>query len=207
MRHRRRLAAGALLFSCVTVATCVYPTEHDAAVHISLTPVHILFSGHDTVAAARAWQIRGPGDSALSPNVVFHWSTSNGNVATVDKAGRIVGIASGTAIITAAALNFDAGQRAASDTVRISAPIEVDSVRPKTVRYGEFLHVYGVGVDSIFLASLDSASGFARLERHYPELLSRPGRLDLRAVVARLSRPRLRAARGGGRFDARGVQE
>jgi hypothetical protein len=158
MRHRRRLAAGALLFGCVTVATCVYPTEHDAAVHISLTPVHILFSGHDTVAAARAWQIRGPGDSALIPNVVFHWSTSNGNVATVDKTGRIVGIASGTAIITAAALNFDAGQRAASDTVRISAPIEVDSVRPRTVRYGEFLHVYGVGVDSIFLASLDSAS-------------------------------------------------
>jgi hypothetical protein len=71
--------------------------------------------------------------------------------------GRIVGIRSGTAIITAAALNFDAGQRAAADTVRVSAPIEVDSVRPKTVRYGEFLSVYGVGVDSIFVASLDSA--------------------------------------------------
>src|SRR5207237_1872902 len=71
---------------------------------------------------------------------------------------RIVGIKSGTAIITAAALNFDAGQRAAADTVRVSAPIEVDSIRPKTVRYGEFLSVYGIGVDSIFLASLDSAS-------------------------------------------------
>ena len=157
MRHRRGLAAGALLLAGVTVATCVYPTEHDAAVHVSLTPVYILFSGHDTVATARAWQLRGPGDSVVIPNVAFTWSTSDSAVATVNSEGRIVGIRSGSAIITAAALNFDAGQRAAADTVRVSAPIEVDSIRPKTVRYGEFLTVYGIGVDSIFLASLDSA--------------------------------------------------
>jgi len=157
MRHWRGLAAGALLAG-VTVATCVYPTEHDAAVHVSLTPVYILFSGHDTVATARAWQLRGPGDSVAIPNVAFTWSTSDSAVATVSPEGRIVGIKSGSAIITAAALNFDAGQRAAADTVRVSAPIEVDSIRPKTVRYGEFLTVYGIGVDSIFLASLDSAA-------------------------------------------------
>src|SRR5437660_8327982 len=158
MRYRRGLAAGALLLAGATIATCVYPTEHDAAVHVSLTPVHILFSGHDTVAAARAWQVRGPGDSVVIPNVAFTWSTSDAAVATVSSDGRIVGIKSGSAIITAAATNFDAGQRAAADTVRVSAPIEVDSIRPKTVRYGESLSVYGIGVDSIFLASLDSAS-------------------------------------------------
>jgi len=158
MRRSHSLVALTLLFISATVAMCVYPTEHDASVHVSLTPVHILFSGHDTVAAARAWQIRGPGDSAAIPNVAFTWSTSDPAVATVSAEGRIVGIKSGTAIITAAALNFDVGQRAAADTVRVSAPIEVDSIRPKTVRYGEFLSVYGIGVDSIFLASLDSAS-------------------------------------------------
>src|SRR5207237_125810 len=158
MRLERGRAAGALLLAGVTIATCVYPTEHDAAVHVSLTPVHILFSGHDTVAAARAWQVRGPGDSVVIPNVAFTRSTSDAAVATVSSDGRIVGIKSGSAIITAAATNFDAGQRAAADTVRVSAPIEVDSIRPKTVRYGEFLTVYGIGVDSIFVASLDSAS-------------------------------------------------
>ena len=158
MRLERGRAAGALLLAGVTIATCVYPTEHDAAVHVSLTPVHILFSGHDTVATARAWQIRGAGDSVVIPNVAFTWSTSDSAIATVSTEGRIVGIRSGSAIITAAALNFDAGQRAAADTVRVSAPIEVDSIRPRTVRYGEFLSVYGIGVDSIFLASLDSAS-------------------------------------------------
>ncbi len=158
MRLERGRAAGALLLAGVTIATCVYPTEHDASVHVSLTPVHILFSGHDTVATARAWQIRGAGDSVVIPNVAFTWSTSDSAIATVSTEGRIVGIRSGSTIITAAALNFDAGQRAAADTVRVSAPIEVDSIRPKTVRYGELLTVYGIGVDSIFLASLDSAS-------------------------------------------------
>ena len=158
MRLERGRAAGALLLAGVTIATCVYPTEHDAAVHVSLTPVHILFSGHDTVATARAWQIRGAGDSVVIPNVAFTWSTSDSAIATVSTEGRIVGIRSGSTIITAAALNFDAGQRAAADTVRVSAPIEVDSIRPRTVRYGELLTVYGIGVDSIFLASLDSAS-------------------------------------------------
>ena len=158
MRLERGRAAGALLLAGATIATCVYPTEHDAAVHVSLTPVHILFSGHDTVATARAWQIRGAGDSVVIPNVAFTWSTSDSGIATVSTEGRIVGIRSGSTIITAAALNFDAGQRAAADTVRVSAPIEVDSIRPKTVRYGELLTVYGIGVDSIFLASLDSAS-------------------------------------------------
>src|SRR2546430_10031488 len=177
MRRSRGLVALTLLMTSAVVAMCVYPTEHDAAVHVSLTPVHILFSGHDTVAAARAWQVRCPGDSVVIPNVAFTWSTSDAAVATVSSDGRIVGIKSGSAIITAAATNFDAGQRAAADTVRVSAPIEVDSIRPKTVRYGEFLTVYGIGVDSIFVASLDSASlipnPVERSEEHTSELQSK----------------------------------
>src|SRR5438270_11243842 len=155
MRHGRGLAAGALLIGCVTVATCVYPTEHDASVHVSLPPVRILFRGNDTVVAARAWEIRGPGDSQPIPNVAFVWSSSDSAVATV-AAGRVVGIKSGTVIITAAARNFDTGQLAAADTIRVSAPLEIDSVRPRIVRYGELVSLYGVGVDSIFAAQLKS---------------------------------------------------
>lgn len=158
MRRGRDFAALALLFTSVTLTTCIFPTERDSSVHVSLSPIHILFTGHDTVAVAVVWQVRGPGDSMPIPNVVFTWSSSNTGAATVDNSGRIVGIASGTTMIRAAASNFDKGQLAAVDTLRVSAPIEVDSIRPRTVRYGEFLSVYGIGVDSIFLASLDSAS-------------------------------------------------
>jgi hypothetical protein len=154
MRHRRGLAAGALLLAGVTVATCVYPTEHDAAVHVSLRPLKILLRGADSIAKATAWQIVAPSDSQKIPNVTFVWSSSDPAVATVDQAGHVVGVNSGKVVIQAAARNFDAAARPGVDTLRVSAPLEVDSVRPKTVKYGEKLTIYGVGVDSIFLASL-----------------------------------------------------
>ncbi len=136
MPRRRGLAALALLFSSATVGTCVYPTEREAAVHVSLTPLNILIRSSDTTVTATAWHIVGPADSQPIPNVVFAWSSSNPAVATVSEAGRVVGIKSGTAVITAAALNFDKGQRAAADTVRVSAALEVDSVTPLAPRCG-----------------------------------------------------------------------
>jgi len=156
MRRSRGLAALALLLTVVAVGTCAYPTEHDSSVHVSITPVRILFSGHDTVVAARAWEVRGPADSQAIPNVVFVWSSSDPTVATVD-AGRVVGIKSGTSIIRAAAVNFDKGQLAAADTVRISAPLEIDSVVPDTARYGRVVTVFGPGADKVVLASMKGA--------------------------------------------------
>ena len=56
MRLLRGSAALVLSLSSATLATCVYPTERDDAVRVSITPIHILFRGADTVATARAWQ-------------------------------------------------------------------------------------------------------------------------------------------------------
>ena len=156
MRRSRAVAGLTLLVSFVIVGTCAYPTEHDSSVHVSITPVSILFSGHDTVVAARAWEVTGVADSQAIPNVVFVWSSSDSTVATVD-AGRVVGIKSGTAIIRAAALNFDKGQLAAADTVRVSAPLEIDSVAPDTARYGQVVTVFGPGADKVVLASMKGA--------------------------------------------------
>src|SRR2546421_274525 len=114
----RRRGFAILVSGCLAVATCVYPTEHDASVRVTLTPLKILIQGRETVAVARAWHIP---DSLPIPNVAFVWSSSDSSVVTVD-AGRIVGIKSGTAVVRAAALNFDKGQLAAADTIRVSAP-------------------------------------------------------------------------------------
>src|SRR5574342_207862 len=157
MRRSRRLAALTLLFSSATLTTCVYPTERDAAVHVSLTPLKILSRGRDTTVAATAWRRVGPTDSQQIANVVFVWASSNPLVATVSGTGQVVGIASGTAIITAAAVNFDKGALAAADTLRVSAPLEIDSIRPLTARFGDTITVFGVGVDSIFQAQLGQA--------------------------------------------------
>ena len=158
MRCSRAFAPLALLVSVATGGTCAYPTERDSSVHVSIRPLKILLRGSDSTARATAWQIVAPGDSQKIPNVSFVWSSSNPDVATVDQAGQVVGVNSGTVIIRAAARNFDAAALAGADTLRVSAPLEVDSVRPKTVKYGEKLTIYGVGVDSIFLTSLAGAN-------------------------------------------------
>jgi Big-like domain-containing protein len=150
----RRSAALAVLFSSVTLATCVYPTEHDSSVHVSVAPLHILLRGATAVRRATAWQMVSATDSQQILNVKFVWSSSDPLTASVDNDGRIVGIKSGTVTITAAAANFDTQARPARDTVRVSAALEIDSVGPDTVRFGERLSIYGVGVDSIFEASL-----------------------------------------------------
>jgi len=154
MPHRRDLGALVLLFASAIVETCVYPTEHDSAVHVSIAPIKILIRGTATVATASAWQMRASGDSTSIPNVTFVWSSGDSGVATVDPHGRIVGITSGTTTIRAAAANFDRQALPGQATVRVSAPLEIDSIRPETVKFGETVTVYGVGVDSIFQASL-----------------------------------------------------
>jgi hypothetical protein len=158
MRRSRGLAVLTPLVGSVLVGTCLYPTEHESSVHVSIRPLKILLRGSDSTATATAWQIVAPGDSQKVPNVSFVWSSSNPDVATVNQAGHVVGVNSGTVIIRAAARNFDAAALAGADTLRVSAPLEVDSVRPKTVKYGEKLTIYGVGVDSIFLTSLAGAN-------------------------------------------------
>ncbi len=154
MRRSRGFAAQVGLLCLLTVTTCVYPTEHDTSVHVSISPLKILLRGSDTTVVARAWHIGAATDSQPIPNVVFVWSSSDSSIATVNGAGRVTGIKSGTVFIRAAAANFDRGARFAQDTVRVSAPLEVDSVVPDTARYGQVVTVYGPGADKVVLASM-----------------------------------------------------
>jgi Big-like domain-containing protein len=181
MRLGRGLIALAVLFSSATIETCIYPTEHDADVRVNITPVPILIRGNDTEARARAWQMLAAGDSAEIANVSFVWTSATPSIATVDAAGHIVGIKSGTTTIRAAAANFDQRSQPGEATLRVADPLEIDSIRPQTVSFGETVTLYGVGVDSIFQASLGNgllipnvvtrardANGYARITYWVP---------------------------------------
>src|SRR5881397_820973 len=150
----QRLAPLVALVAALAAGACVYPTEHDADVHVSVTPLPILIRGNDTLATARAWQLVGTGDSVEITNVSFVWSSGNSAVATVDPNGHIVGIKSGTTTIRAAAANFDKRSQPGDITLRVAERLEIDSIRPKTVHFGDTVTVFGVGVDSIFQAQL-----------------------------------------------------
>jgi len=151
---RPRFAPLLALAAALGAGTCVYPTEHDADVHVSVTPLPILIRGNDALATARAWQVVSAGDSAEITNVSFVWSSDNSSVATVDANGHIVGIKSGTTTIRAAAANFDKRSQSGEITLRVSERLEIDSIRPPKVHFGDTITVYGVGVDSIFQAQL-----------------------------------------------------
>src|SRR5437867_3616959 len=150
----QRLAPLVALVAALAAGTCVYPTEHDADVHVSVTPLPILIRGNDALATARAWQVLGTGDSAEITNISFVWSSGNASVATVDPSGHIVGIKSGTTTIRAAAANFDKRSQPGDITLRVAERLEIDSIRPKTVHFGDTVTVFGVGVDSISQAQL-----------------------------------------------------
>src|SRR3989449_1686452 len=150
----QRLAPLVAVVAALAAGACVYPTEHDADVHVSVTAVPILIRGNDALATARAWQVLGTGDSAEITNISFVWSSGNASVATVDPSGHIVGIKSGTTTIRAAAANFDKRSQPGDITLRVAERLEIDSIRPKTVHFGDTVTVFGVGVDSIFQAQL-----------------------------------------------------
>jgi hypothetical protein len=144
----------ATLLSAATVGTCVFPTERDELVHVSIDPLPVLIRGNDAAATARAWQIMAAGDSQLLTNVTFVWSSDSTSIATVDATGHVVGIKAGTTPIRARVANFDQRSLPGEITLRVAAPLEVDSIRPQTASYGETVTIYGVGVDSIFQASI-----------------------------------------------------
>src|SRR5947199_28468 len=120
MRPPRGTAALAMVFGSVTLTTCVFPTERDDSVRVTVDPLPVLIRGTDTYATARAWRIVAGGDSQPIANVSFVWSSGDPLTATVDANGHVVGIKSGRTAIRAAAANFDNGVFGFSrDTVRV----------------------------------------------------------------------------------------
>src|SRR5881409_1453547 len=111
---------------------------------------------------AHAWHVIGT-DTLPITNVAFAFGTGSSTTATVQNDGggsaTVTGVNSGNVHITARAISFE--QAPEGDLLlRVSNPLEVDSVRPSPVRFGDTMTVYGVGVDSIFIAFLDNATQF-----------------------------------------------
>jgi hypothetical protein len=137
--------------------TCNFPTDQSPSVFVLVTaPRTFLLRGERLKVRARAVRVVGK-DTLVVPNVVFAWSTANPNFATVQRdtgsSATVTGVNSGSAAIIARAANFDKA-RQGNLAIRVANPLEIDSVRPRIVRYGEVARVYGIGVDSLFLTSL-----------------------------------------------------
>src|SRR5437667_4748219 len=160
MRRGRGLAALTLVAISAVVAMCVYPTEHDADVFVTIdsltldtlsrTPTSVgplvVIQGAEGDVHATAWHRQSGGPSPV-PNVSFRWSVADTTLARIDATtGHLVAIKAGITQVRVVATNFDAGATPATLAIRVSAPLAIDSIRPDTVRYGEIATVYGVGL-------------------------------------------------------------
>ncbi|HEV8304125.1 MAG TPA: hypothetical protein VGQ25_04140 [Gemmatimonadales bacterium] len=153
----------AVLVTALAVSTCAFPTDKSDSVFVTLeAPSLVVLRGQDMSVFARAWRVIGT-DTQPIANVDFAFYTGSSSIARVEKDccgyATVTGVNSGMVDIVARAVAFEqAGQ---GDLVlRVSSPVEVDSVRPTTVRYGDTITVFGVGVDSIVLASMGPVNLF-----------------------------------------------
>jgi len=163
IRCLSRPACFAAIALALAGATCRFPTDKSAEVFVTLdAPSLVVLRGQDVSVLARAWRVIGADTQAIA-NVDFTFYTGSSSIARVEKDccgyATVTGVNSGMVDIVARAVAFE--QASQGDLVlRVSAPLEVDSVRPKQVRFGDTITVYGVGVDSIVLAQLGGADLF-----------------------------------------------
>jgi hypothetical protein len=121
----------------------------------------VVLRGDQVDLTATLWNRTAPGDSVEVRNAELVWSTDNPNLATLtpgdNHAAVATGVNSGVVQIRAVATGFQ-GAVPATYSLRVSDPLEIDSMRPSVVRYGEKLTMYGVGVSTLFFANLQGAT-------------------------------------------------
>jgi hypothetical protein len=121
----------------------------------------VVLRGDQLELTAKLWTRTSPGDSVEVRNAELIWSTGDPTLATLTPKDNnttiATGVNSGTVEIRAVATGFE-GAASASYSLRVSNPLEIDSIRPSTVRYGDKLTLYGVGVNSLFLATLEGSA-------------------------------------------------
>lgn len=157
MRGFNRATSVAILTVALTGVTCAFPTDKSDQVFVTLAaPSGVVLRGQDVSVFAQAWHVVGA-DTQPITNVDFAFASGSSSIARVESSGggyaTVTGVNSGVVNVVARAVAFEqAGQ--GDLLLRVANPLEIDSVRPAIAPFGQVVTVYGVGVDSMFIASL-----------------------------------------------------
>src|SRR5262249_3624626 len=159
MRGLRRAIPLVIVAAALNGASCAFPTDKSDQIIVTLSaPSLVVLRGQDMSVYAQAFHVVGA-DTQPVTNVDFAFTTGSSNIALVQNDGggyaTVTGVNSGMVDIGARAVAFEHGQQG-DFVLRVSNPLEIDSVRPSPVHFGDLITVYGVGADSIFLASLSN---------------------------------------------------
>lgn len=120
----------------------------------------ILGTGNRDSVSAFAFRVTAAGDTVALPNIDLAWSSGNPGIATVEGAANgkaeVTGINPGYVRIVARAVAFEHAS-SGDALIRVAPSFVIDSVRPMSVRYGEKVDVFGVGLHTPFFWLLGGA--------------------------------------------------
>jgi hypothetical protein len=144
------------------LAACSDTTEAVDQTFVTINAASpVVLRGDQLELTASVWIRTAPGDSAEVPNAELLWTTDDPTLATLtpkdNRSAIATGVNSGIVGIHAVATGFQ-GAAQAVFPLRVSNPLEIDSMRPATVRYGEKITMYGVGVNTLFFAAIQGAA-------------------------------------------------
>jgi hypothetical protein len=130
--------------------SCVLPTERRGWISVEVVGVpDEVVLGDSLRATARVVDSEG----LPTPNVPVVFRSSSADVLAVEPSGLVKAVGIGSAYVEASVEGYG-GVDLAVRAVRVRGLIEIDSVRPDTVRFGDTLTIYAV------VSGLDSASVF-----------------------------------------------
>jgi len=149
-RIRRQIMVASLLASAGFVA-CLYPTDKSGELEVRMIQVPTLFLKDSLQLQGRV--LDGNGNPV--GNAVISYSSGDPTIVSVDPDGLLRAVAVGTTQVTATAVEFNEAAPVTRDAI-VRGLLEVDSVVPMTARFGEFVSLYGVGLepDSLFAVSI-----------------------------------------------------
>ncbi len=133
---------------------CLFPTDRSGEVTVQMDPLPALFLKDTVQLSGRVVDENG----ADVPNAEIQFASQDSSVVLVTSDGRLLAVGVGNTNVTATAISFDGSQPAVLPVV-VHGLLEVDSIRPKAVRFGDTVAIYGVGLepDSLFSVTLGGA--------------------------------------------------
>jgi hypothetical protein len=150
------LVIGAGLLACSDTTEAV-----DQAYVTIASPSPVVLRGDQLELTAKLWTRTSMGDSVEVRNAELIWSSDNPTLAALTSKDNnttiATGVNPGVVQIHAVATGFQ-GATPAAFALRVSNPLEIDSMRPSVVRFGEKVTMYGVGVNTLFFATLQGAA-------------------------------------------------
>jgi hypothetical protein len=177
MRGISKLLALSAAMTFGVIHGCVYPTDDSAQLQVVMNPIPDMLEGE--IIRLSGFVLDADGERV--PNVEVTFASDNAQVAVVSEENDMLATGPGVTTLVASALGFN-GAEPATAQVKIHNMVEIDSVRPRIVRFGDSVHLYGAGLNpepfgpgnefiGVFLGNAD-----AKPKSYLPENADAPNR-------------------------------